>query len=61
MVAESNEPVEIWISLDGKEIDRKIIQDSQLYNLVELSEQGEHTLEILIKKPGLKTYTFTFG
>ena len=61
IVAESNEPVETRVLLDGKEIDRKIIQDSQLYNLVELSEQGEHLLEIIIENPGLKAYAFTFG
>jgi len=61
IVAESDEPAEIRILLNGKEIDKKIIQDSQLYNLVELSEQGEYLLEIIIEKPGLRAYTLTFG
>ncbi len=37
------------------------IKDSQLYRLVEDTEYGEHILEIIVEKPGLKAFTFTFG
>lgn len=38
-----------------------IVQESQLYHLIEEGESGEHTLEITAMQPGLKAYTFTFG
>ncbi|MDB5259120.1 MAG: hypothetical protein JWO73_328 [Candidatus Taylorbacteria bacterium] len=38
-----------------------IINAEQLYQLIEGDSYGEHTLEIRIKKGGLKAFTFTFG
>lgn len=37
------------------------IKDDQLYKLIEDSEYGKHTLEIIIENPGLRAFTFTFG
>ena len=39
-----------------------IVKDSKLYNLIdEKSGESEHTLEIIVKTPGVRIYTFTFG
>ena len=38
------------------------ISESRLYRLVEdQAGYGEHTIEIIVEKPGLQAYTFTFG
>lgn len=37
------------------------IHEDRLYKLVEDAAYGEHTLEITIDQPGLRTFTFTFG
>lgn len=38
-----------------------VITESRLYHLVRNHEAGAHQLELRIKSPGLKAYTFTFG
>gem|GEM_PF-3829921 len=38
-----------------------MIKNARLYKLIAEKEMGTHTLEIIIKKPGLKVHTFTFG
>ncbi|MDE1925341.1 MAG: redoxin family protein [Patescibacteria group bacterium] len=71
-VGTASKPVKITILLDGKPIgaDRgadvaadgtAIIQENRLYKLVESSNYGDHTLEIIVNNPGLQAYTFTFG
>ena len=37
------------------------IKEPRLYKLIQESEYGEHTIEIIIEKPGLNAFTFTFG
>lgn len=37
------------------------VKDEQLYSIVEGMDYGEHTLELMIARPGLRAYTFTFG
>lgn len=37
------------------------IKESRLYKLIENTEPGIYTLEIIIEDPGLKAFTFTFG
>jgi thiol-disulfide isomerase/thioredoxin len=37
------------------------IKESQLYRLIEDDSSSEHTLEIIIRDPGLRAFTFTFG
>ena len=37
------------------------IKEARLYKLIEETDPGQHTLEILIKGAGLQAFTFTFG
>ena len=37
------------------------IKEPRLYKLIQDSTYGEHTIEIIIEKPGLNAFTFTFG
>jgi hypothetical protein len=71
-VAAADMPVKVRILIDGKQpgeahgadvsaSGEAIIQQNRLYKLIENSEYGEHTLQIIIENPGLKAYTFTFG
>ncbi len=73
-VAGSDTPVPIRVLRDGKllldEVGDDItntaqsegtINEHRLYRLIDDSEYGEHTLEIIIENPGLKAFTFTFG
>lgn len=75
MVASAENPVAIRILRDGKHlgaevggdiltregISRATIQEDRLYKLIQDTEYGEHTIEIVIENPGLKVFTFTFG
>ncbi len=72
MVASAEEPVAVTLLRDGKNagdvagpdgvLGGATIQDERLYWLIDdESGYGEHTLEIIIKNPGLKAFTFTFG
>lgn len=40
---------------------RANIAESRLYKLIENDDGGEHTIRLMIGKPGLQAYTFTFG
>lgn len=61
LVGSAESPVRVNISRDGKFIKSLIIQEEQLYPLIEGEDYGEHLLEIEIMKPGIRAYTFTFG
>lgn len=71
IVASSKSPVSAEILVDGQpagEIAGSDVKNSKveiekdrLYRLIEDVNHGEHTLEIIIKDPGLKVFTFTFG
>lgn len=72
LVGTASKPVKLTIILDGKPISAGrgtdvavdgtvTIQENRLYKLVEGSNYGEHTLEIIVNSPGLQAYTFTFG
>ncbi len=73
MVATASKPVKLTILIDGKPISATMrgadvatdgtvtVQENRLYNLVEGSDYGERTLEIIVNSPGLDAYTFTFG
>ena len=48
----------------GEDVDvsgNAIIKEARLYKLISEKEMSTHTLEIIIKNPGLDAYTFTFG
>lgn len=44
---------------DGKTIVK--IKEARLYKIIQDNQSGTHTLELIISKPGLKAFTFTFG
>jgi cytochrome c biogenesis protein CcdA/thiol-disulfide isomerase/thioredoxin len=72
-VASANSPVKIKVTRDGGkplgmarggDIDENgfvTIQEDRLYKLIQDTEYGAHTLEIMIEGTGMKAYTFTFG
>ena len=71
LVARSDAGVDAQVLIDGKPIGAEAgedvkngvvtIKEDRLYRIVEGKEYGEHTLEIIIKKPGVQAFAFTFG
>jgi thiol-disulfide isomerase/thioredoxin len=61
LVANSPVGVKLKVLLDGKPLDTILVKEDRLYKIVEGRDYGEHTLEIVIERPGLRAYTFTFG
>ncbi len=61
MVASSDAGADIEVLQDGKSVNLIHIKENRLYTLIEGNNYGEHTLEIRIKSPGIKAFTFTFG
>ena len=61
MVAAATSPVTVQIILDGKPDGSVTIQANQLYNIVQGTSYGTHTLQLIIQNSGLQAYTFTFG
>lgn len=60
-VASGNNTGEIEIYIDGKYTKTISISSETLYQIVEGTDYQEHTLELKIKTPGVKMFTFTFG
>lgn len=74
-VAGSGTPLSMELLLDGQSIgvwkgaDVRVedgksfvtIQQEGLYKLIRHEDYEEHTLELIIKQPGLQVFTFTFG
>lgn len=61
MVASAKTPVILKVSVDGKLYRTVTVQADQLYDLVDGSDYGTHTLQIEVDGSGLDAYTFTFG
>jgi cytochrome c biogenesis protein CcdA/thiol-disulfide isomerase/thioredoxin len=61
MVASSEKPVTLHITVDGKTQADVVVQASQLYTLFDSSDYSEHTIEIEIPDSGFSAFTFTFG
>ncbi|MDD5069061.1 MAG: redoxin family protein, partial [Candidatus Pacebacteria bacterium] len=61
MVASSDAGADIEIWQDGKLLNTVRIKENRLYSLIEGKDYSEHTLDIKIKSPGMKAFTFTFG
>jgi len=53
--------VKINVILDGVSQGTQTIQANMLYNLIQGTSYGQHTVEIDVEGPGLDAYTFTFG
>ena len=61
MVASSDQPVTLDVSIDGKPQPAVTVQSSQLYTLFDSADYREHSLVLRIPQSGLRAYTFTFG
>lgn len=61
MVAESPDPVDMTVIIDGKTVGTVTVTGSRLYTLFESEDYKGHILELHIPKPGFKIFTFTFG
>ena len=61
MVAASDKPVQLAITVDGKPQPPVTVHDSRLYTLYQASQPGEHVNEIRTSRAGLKAFTFTFA
>ncbi len=61
MVASSDQPVTLDISIDGKAQPAVTVQASQLYTLFDSNDYRDHVLVLRVAQPGLHAYTFTFG
>lgn len=75
-VADENTSVEVEVLRDSKSLDPSFkgadvyfrdgrsflkIESHRLYKLIEDGASGEHLLELIIGKPGIRFFTFTFG
>lgn len=61
ITAGSLQGVEVEIYKDDVLVKKIIIKDEGLYPLIQDGDYGRHTLRVMILKPGLKAFTFTFG
>jgi hypothetical protein len=72
LVASAAEPVTLQILRDGKPLgavaggdvspgSTAVVRADRLYDLIRGENYGTHTIEIIVKNPGLNAFTFTFG
>ena len=72
LVARADKPVRIKVLKDGKPLGADAgadvgadgyvtVKDARLYKLIEGSDYGRHTIELMIQDPGAMLFTFTFG
>ncbi len=61
MVAASDKPATLQITVDGKSQSPVTVQASKLYTLFDSEDYTDHLIEMTIDQPGFKAFTFTFG
>lgn len=61
MTAGSVNGVDVEIYEDDKLVKTITIKDETLYQLIQDTDYGKHTLKIVIPNAGLRAFTFTFG
>lgn len=61
LVGRADHPVAVRIMRDNAFLQTVIIQNEELYRIIAGEEYGEHLLELIIEKPGLQAFAFTFG
>jgi thiol-disulfide isomerase/thioredoxin len=61
MVASSDQPVTLSITVDGNKQPSVTVQQSRLYTLFDSDNYNDHVVTIKIPKKGFKAFTFTFG
>ncbi|MBI3632655.1 MAG: redoxin family protein [Candidatus Vogelbacteria bacterium] len=60
-VGSSDEGVNVTIYLDGKRVKNINVKDNKLYNIINGTDYGVHIVKMIVDKPGLRAFTFTFG
>ena len=61
MVAASDQPVTLQITVDGKKQPPVTVHASRLYTLYDSEDYRDHVITIEIPHAGLRAFTFTFG
>ena len=61
MVASSQKPATLNITVDGIKQPDVTVQTSKLYTLFDSQNYSDHIVEININQPGFEAFTFTFG
>ncbi len=61
MVASSQNPANLQITVDGKPQKTVTVQDAKLYTLFDSEDYSDHIIEIKIDQSGFEAFTFTFG
>ncbi|HET7268236.1 MAG TPA: thioredoxin family protein [Oleiagrimonas sp.] len=61
MVASSDKPVTLTITVDGKRQPPVTVHASRLYTLYDSDDYRDHIITIEIPHAGLRAFTFTFG
>ncbi|HEY4510442.1 MAG TPA: redoxin family protein [Candidatus Paceibacterota bacterium] len=61
LVGSSENGVNLKVLRDGKEVKSIEVKNEELYRLIDGTDYGEHTLEVIIQNPGLRVFTLTFG
>lgn len=61
IVASSQNPAVLAITVDGKKQPGVTVQSSKLYTLFDSEDYTNHVIEIDISQPGFEAFTFTFG
>jgi thiol-disulfide isomerase/thioredoxin len=75
MASTTGKPIAVEIRIDGKSVPQSAktpdvtfrdnasfvdVQNARMYRLLESSDYGTHTLELLMQEPGLGAFAFTF-
>jgi thiol-disulfide isomerase/thioredoxin len=61
MIAGSDAPTTLGITVDGRSQPPATVHDGRLYTVFDGGASAEHVMRISIPAPGLRAYTFTFG
>ena len=61
MVASSQKPATLTITVDGKQQPSVTVQSSKLYTIFNSNDYSDHVVEININQFGFQAFTFTFG
>lgn len=61
MVAASDAPTALGITVDGRGHPAATIENGRLYTVFDGGASAEHVMRLSIPSPGLRAYTFTFG
>ena len=61
MVAASDKPITLQITVDGKKQPPVTVHESRLYTLFDSDDYRDHIVTIDIPRSGFRTFTFTFG